>query len=161
MRIENITLPVSASVFKSTVEENDKILERRANKTAAVLLSLSGLATLGLVGVGIMHDKKLALKGFDEVVKNKGIVFDKEIATLKGEAFSGRLKYLSKNNLVKTRVYKNGLLDSLTTERRYGDSTKLLLERDNEGKIKSFVLRKLSLWHRPSIIHTKKLNPSR
>ncbi len=157
MRIENITHTVATPVFKNTNENDDNALKKRGNQTAGILLSLSGLATLGLAGAGIAYDKKSSLKIFNEVVREKGICFKNGVALLNNEKFSGKIKYLTNNNLVKTRIYKNGLLSGVDTQRKNGVSTRLLLERNNSGKITSFVLKRLELCKKLQTIHTKKV----
>ena len=75
MRIENIK-PAAVPAYINNQENYEYMeLESRANKTAAVLLTLSGLATLGLVGAGFMYNRKSGLKTFNETVKNKGIKY--------------------------------------------------------------------------------------
>lgn len=157
MRVENISVN-TAPVFKNNIEETnyEKMLERRANRTALVLLGLSGLATLGFAAASVTHDKKLGLKSFAQTVKNKGIVFDRGLALLNGEKFSGKLRYLTKNNFVKTRFYKDGLLSAVDTKRDYSPSTRLQIERNDDGKVTSFILKRLSLWKKPEIIAERK-----
>lgn len=159
MRVENISVN-TPPVFKSNIEEYDyeRMLERRANRTAMVLLSLSGLATLGLAVASVTHDKKFGLKNFAETIKNRGIIFNKGIAMLNGEKFSGKLRYLTKNNFVKTRFYKDGLLSGVDTNRDYSVSTRLQIKRNNDGKITSFILKRLSLWKKPETIAERKNN---
>ena len=157
MRIENIK-PAAVPAYINNQENYEYMeLESRANKTAAVLLTLSGLATLGLVGAGFMYNRKSGLKTFNETVKNKGIKFDNKTAFIDGEKFSGALKYITKNNLIKTRLYKDGLLSSIDTKRELSDSTRLLIERDKDGKIVSFTLKRMKLWRKPETIHTKQI----
>ena len=159
MRVENISVN-TAPVFKNNIEETnyEKMLERRANRTALVLLGLSGLATLGLAAASVTHDKKLGLKSFAQTVKIKGIVFDRGLALLNGEKFSGKLRYLTKNNFVKTRFYKDGLLSAVDTKRDYSPSTRLQIERNDDGKVTSFILKRLSQWKKPEIMAERKNN---
>ncbi len=161
MHIKNIQ-SIGTPIFKNLNIENtqpqedfDRILEKKAEKTAYILLSLSGLATLGFAGAVLLHDKKFGLKNFNTTLCNKGITFNNDLATLNGEKFSGKIKYLTQNKLVKIRYYNEGLLTRLDTLREHCHSTRLEILRDNNGKIKSYTLKRLNLWHSSKILHNR------
>ncbi len=147
MRVENITTPKS-SIYNTEGLKKEEEIKIMGNRTALVLLSLSGLATLGLIGASFFHSKNIKIKNLEETVKSMDMVINNGLLLRGGKGYSGKLEYYSKSGLSKTRIYADGLVKSLETNRdKY--TSKLVINRDTKGKIISYDLYRYELGKNP------------
>ncbi len=147
MRVENITTPKN-SIYNTEQQKRDEEIKIMGNRTALVLLSLSGLASAGLVGASLFHNKRIKIRNLEETIKSMDMIINNGILLRGGKRYTGKLEYYSKKGLPKTRVYENGLVKSVETNRgKY--STKLIINRDTEGKAVSYDLYRYELGKNP------------
>ena len=147
MRVENITTPKS-SIYNTEQLKQEEEIKIMGNRTALVLLSLSGLGCLGLLGAGILHNKKIKIKNLEETVKSMDMVINNGVLLRGGKGYTGKLEYYSKKGLLKTRIYEDGLVKSLETNRgKY--TSKLVINRDTNSKIVSYDLYRYELGKNP------------